>query len=76
MELQEHCKVILTTDQQWSPYSDKFAQQEQPFNKTLAEIPFDPYIPIATYDFSGNCIVSATSSKDHHSSVSAETLAR
>ena len=73
-ELDNNDAIYLTSDAPWDPYSDTFIQQEKPF-QTQQSFEINNDYCHATYDFNGNRVIRATSSKDHRSTVDAHTLA-
>jgi len=74
-ELSNCDRIYLTSDEPWDPYSQDFVERERPFLPTNRHYEVDEYLH-ATYDFQGDQLIRATSSKDHRSNVSAAELAR
>jgi len=74
-ELANCDQIYLTSDEPWDPYSQEFGEHERPFLPTNQCYEVDEYLH-ATYDFQGDQLIRATSSKDHQSNISAAELAQ
>ena len=64
-ELDNFENFVLTSDAEWNPYSTIFAEQERPFLPPNMHYNYMDEFMHATYDFTGDRVIRATSSTDH-----------